>query len=394
MRSQTFSKFCIGLATAVIAAATFSVARAGIRIAVNRETPDAPSSGTRVASVTDPILNMKAYSYTIPSDWIFEGAAVQGSSCSGGVVPVFRANSPDGLTGVKAMPRLDWAWSDNANLAAKLNGSDCLPYKNTMTAQDFLKYMFVVLKVEFVKWEPVPWLAQRQTEMAAQNTQNSHSTIDIAIATVHYNINKIVIEEQIQANVRCGSNLAGMNTHINSCNAMVIREWAPLGKFNPETYKPILHSFVIEPDWQARYTAMMVQQIKDRAARAGAFLDERERAQNRQMQAQYGAFQQSQALHQKQHDDFMAVMQRGTDMSMDRANDSMNARSRVADDWCDYSLDQQKRLDPNTGLITKDSAAYNYTWVNEQGDRVQTNNINANPNGNGTGTWTMQENVH
>jgi hypothetical protein len=112
------------------------------------------------------------------------------------------------------------------------------------------------------------------------------------------------------------------------------------------------------------------------------------------MQAQYGAFQQSQALHQKQHDDFMAVMQRGTDMSMDRANDSMNARSRVADDWCDYSLDQQKRLDPNTGLITKDSAAYNYTWVNEQGDRVQTNNINANPNGNGTGTWTMQENVH
>jgi hypothetical protein len=31
--------------------------------------------------------------------------------------------------------------------------------------------------------------------------------------------------------------------------------------------------------------------------------------------------------------------------------------------------------------------------VNEQGDRVQTNNINANPNGNGTGNWTLQENV-
>jgi hypothetical protein len=47
----------------------------------------------------------------------------------------------------------------------------------------------------------------------------------------------------------------------------------------------------------------------------------------------------------------------------------MNARSRAADDWCDYSLDLQKRLDPNTGLLTKDSGAYNYTWVNEQGDR-------------------------
>jgi hypothetical protein len=112
------------------------------------------------------------------------------------------------------------------------------------------------------------------------------------------------------------------------------------------------------------------------------------------MQAQHSAFEQAQAMRQKQHEDFDASLQRGTDMSMARTQDSMNARSRAADDWCDYSLDQQKRLDPNTGLITKDSAAYNYTWVNEQGDRVQTNNINANPNGNGTGNWTLQENVH
>jgi hypothetical protein len=133
--------------------------------------------------------------------------------------------------------------------------------------------------------------------------------------------------------------------------------------------------------------------VKDRAARGRAFLDAREAAQNRQMQAQYNAFNQSQQMRQQQHDDFMAVMQRGTDMSMQRTQDSMNARGRAADDWCDYSLDQQKRLDPNTGLITKDSSAYNYTWVNETGDRVQTNNINANPNGNGTGNWTLQENV-
>jgi hypothetical protein len=78
--------------------------------------------------------------------------------------------------------------------------------------------------------------------------------------------------------------------------------------------------------------------------------------------------------------------------SMQRTAQSMNARSRAADDWCDYSLGLQKRLDPNTGLITKDSSNYNYTRVNEQGDRVQTNNINANPNGNGTGNWTLQEN--
>jgi hypothetical protein len=86
-------------------------------------------------------------------------------------------------------------------------------------------------------------------------------------------------------------------------------------------------------------------------------------------------------------------MQRGTDMSRRRTAMSMNARSRLGDDWCDYSLDLQKRLDPNTGLITRDSSNYNHTWVNEPGDRLQTNNIDANPNGNGTGSWTLQENV-
>ena len=73
--------------------------------------------------------------------------------------------------------------------------------------------------------------------------------------------------------------------------------------------------------------------------------------------------------------------------------ESANARHQAADDWCDYSLDQQKRLDPRTGEITKDSSAYSYTWVNDQGKRVQTNDVNANPNGNGTGNWTLQENV-
>ena len=105
----------------------------------------------------------------------------------------------------------------------------------------------------------------------------------------------------------------------------------------------------------------------------------------RRSKAQFNAFNQAQEMRQRQHEQFLASIQRGTDMSM--------ARHQAADDWCDYSLDQQKRLDPRTGEITKDSSAYNYTWVNDQGKRVQTNDVNANPNGNGTGNWTLQENV-
>ena len=355
-----------------------------------------PAGGTRNVSVIDPIFNMRAYSYTIPDGWLFDGAAIPGTSCGGGIVPVFRAIRPDGLVGIKGLPRMDWAWSNNPTLAKKDEQPDCLAYKKTLAAQEFMQYMIGVLKVQFVKMEPVPWLAQRQRETATQNRPGSQSTVDIAIATVNYKINKITIEEQIQVNVYCHSNSLGASgQYQNSCNAGVLRRWAPQGKLeaNQDTFKAILQSFNIDQEWQARYDQMMVQEIKDRAARDGAMLKGQMDAANRQMAAQYNQFNQSQQMRQKQHEDFLAVMQRGTDMSMNRTGEAMNARSRAADDWCDYSLDQQKRLDPNTGLITKDSSAYNYTWVNEQGDRVQTNNINANPNGNGTGNWTLQENV-
>ncbi len=356
----------------------------------------APAGGTRTVGVTDPIFNMRAYSYAVPDGWLFDGAAIPGTTCGGGIVPVFRAIRPDGLVGVKALPRMDWAWSNNPTLSQKDAATDCLAYKKALSAQDFMQYMIGVLHVQFVKLEPVPWLEQRKRETAAQNRPGSQSSVDIAIATVNYKVNKITIEEQIQVNVYCHSNSLGANgQYQNSCNGGVLRRWAPQGQLaaNQDTFKAILSSFNIDQEWQSRYDAMMVQEIKDRAARNGAMLQGQMDTANRQMAAQYNQFNQSQQMRQKQHDDFLAVMQRGTDMSMNRTGEAMNARSRAADDWCDYSLDLQKRLDPNTGQITKDSSAYNYSWVNETGDRVQTNNINANPNGNGTGNWTLQENV-
>lgn len=80
-------------------------------------------------------------------------------------------------------------------------------------------------------------------------------------------------------------------------------------------------------------------------------------------------------------------------MSMKRAADISNTNHRIADDWCDYSLDQQKRLDPRTGEITKDSSAYSYTWINEFGEHYQTNDFNDNPNGGPKGNWNIATNV-
>jgi hypothetical protein len=114
-----------------------------------------------------------------------------------------------------------------------------------------------------------------------------------------------------------------------------------------------------------------------------------------QMQAQQQQFNHDQAVRQQMHEDFMATMQRGTDMSMARTQANMNARSTAASDWVDYALDQKTVRDPNTGQINKVTSSYNNTWVDSSGKTsYQTNDVNANPNGVLPGNWTKQTVVH
>ena len=74
---------------------------------------------------------------------------------------------------------------------------------------------------------------------------------------------------------------------------------------------------------------------------------------------------------------------------------SMNARSTVASDWVNYSLDQKTVRDPNTGQVTKVSSSNSYTWLDTSGrTSYQTNDVNANPNRILQGNWTRQQQVH
>jgi len=392
-------KFKLALGTIAVLAAFTASAIAGREKEPTQPLYVAPVSaaasssdrlGTKLVTIIDPVLNMKAYSITIPANWIFEGAVFPGSSCSEGPFPVFRMSSPDGLIGIKQLPRLDWSWTDNPNHPSQ-GGADCLPYKKEMSAADMLKYMIGVLQVEFVRDEPTPDLADIQRNTAARNTPKMSFSADKARATVPYHIHKIVMEERLNVYVGC-TTFGDIGWH--TCSAGVSRAWAPQAKYNDDTFKPISRTFAVDQDWNAKRAQIAIQKLNDLSEQSMRAIKQMGDEAARRSAAQYNTFNQAQEMRQRQHEDFMVSMQRGTDMSMQRTAQSMNARSRAADDWCDYSLDLQKRLDPNTGLITKDSSAYNYTWVNEQGDRVQTNNINANPNGNGTGNWTLQENIH
>ena len=71
-------------------------------LAIHNFGATASAQATRVVTITDPVLNMQAYSLSIPANWIFDGAVVPGTSCNDGPFPVFRMMSPDGLTGVSS----------------------------------------------------------------------------------------------------------------------------------------------------------------------------------------------------------------------------------------------------------------------------------------------------
>jgi hypothetical protein len=352
----------------------------------------APAAATKVVTITDPNLNMRAYSMNIPADWLFQGIVVQGTPCAVGAFPVFRLSAPDGLTGIKMLPRLDWTWSDSRNYQPKPN-SACLPYKKEIPASEVLKYMIGVLQVQYLHDEPTPQLADLQRSFAARNSPQFQGSIDMSAARVRYHINKIEIDELLTVTVNCAAYPLLQLGWQHSCSSTTSRQWAPQGKYNAEAFKTISKSFAIDQQWNAQWNAVMAQKIRDMAEQGGQMVRAYGNAMERQRNAQHAQWEQAQDMRNRQHQEFMATLQRGTDMSMQRAAESANARQQAAGDWCDYALGVQKRMDPNTGEITRDSNAYTYTWVNQSGQRIQTNDINANPNGNGTGNWTLQQNV-
>jgi hypothetical protein len=363
-----------------------------------------PSKATKQVSIIDPVLQMEAYSFQIPADWIFEGTMVPGPSCAPVQNAVYRAVSPDGFSQSKALPGVSWQWGRTPQAFAPTQKSnDCLEWAKEVSAADFLKYMVGVLQVEFVRDEPIagPAMAQFQENIRKNNQSFAARTPpgqpvftvkgDTAAVIVRYKINATPVKEVLNAWVSCSDApqvlIPSGFGHVHTCTGMVIRNRARQG--NLEAMRPVFaaisKSVVLNQQWMQKWTATV--EAAGARVRAAGREDE---ARLLRLNAQYTAAHDVQIKQQQAMQD---VTRRGTDMAMKGANDAMNARSGIAHDWADYALDQQKRMDPNTGKITTDSNAYSYTWVNEFGERKQTNEINYNPNGLLKGNWTLQTNV-
>jgi hypothetical protein len=375
----------------------------------------APSGGTLVQYIPDPTLNnMNAFSVTIPAKWHFNGVLYQGGNCSSVPYGVFRASSPDGLSSVERLPVLAWMWGTGPMIGYQPK-NDCLPLKGPMSAQEFLKYLAATMKLNYVADEPVApeenAKAQKALQdaqavyapkYAAMNVQPPKTVRELAWATVSSQNGSFALKGRLKVMVECietqypgfKSILRGMPDRppstIDKCTAGVTYFSAPdnqYAAFIRQWDAPGMGGKA-EDAWQQAW-------IQRNNAQSQQAINNMIQQSNAQMAAQRQQFAHDQAVRQQMHEDFMATMQRGTDMSMARANQSMNARSTAASDWVDYALDQKTVMDPNTGQVSKFSSSYTSTWVDSSGrTSYQTNDPNANPNGVLQGSWTRQATVH
>jgi hypothetical protein len=388
----------IVLTVALLALAALSSAHAqtaplnGTRAPAKIPSAPAPSpvaAVTKVVTITDPVFNITAYSLSIPEKWIFQGGVVQGTSCAPEPLPVFRVAAPDGLTGVKWFPRMDWAWSDDPKLPADSLSSTCLPYKNTISAADFLKYMIGILKVAYVKDLPTPNLAALQKASAANDTALITTVVDAANFQVRYRINQIEIEEHVNAVIFCSTDKTSSNIIHHACSATLGRSWAPQGQWSEDTFAFTQHSLSIDEKWSAAVYYYSHRTAEEIARERRPSLDE---GRDRRDRARVDANLQAEALRKKQYAEFMDSINAGTRKITEDPNPAATSSIRIPDDWCDYSLDKQKVQNFMLGGSHKDPPEFNYTWVNEKGDQLQTKNLNDNPNGNATGNWTLKLN--
>jgi hypothetical protein len=373
------------------------------------------STGTAKQTIQDPSLNnMTAYTVVVPANWHFQGVLEQGAGqCVPVPFPVFRVTSPDGLSFMERMPTMAWRWGTGP--VAQQPASGCLPLTGPMPAQDFLKYLAETMKLTYAGPAAVPAdenaAAQQGLQAAeasvapkyaAEHLTPPVSTRELARANVTFQNGTFAMQGQLAVTVDCSeTHFAGMKSIlrgipdrpesvVHQCQASTRYVTAPVNQFQSvvATWNAKGMGATGDMQWQQAWVNRNQQQANQAMAQI--------RAQTQAaMQASAQKFQHDMAVQQNMHDQFMATMQRGTDMSMARTADSMNARSTAASDWVDYSLDQKTVMDPGTGQVSKVSSAYNYTWVDSSGKTsFQTNDANANPNGTMQGTWTRQQTVH
>lgn len=354
--------------------------------------------GMQTATIHDPGMDMDAFTVPYPAKWHFQGTVLQGTSCTSIPMAVYRAFSPDGLSEIERMPRVDWRWGTGGPGGQPPAG--CAPFKQVMTAKEVLQYTSAILKVEYVRDLPVApekaaayrqGLAATANGPAGNGMKRFPDEGDLASALVRFKNGSFTMEGRLEGQVRCQHTQMGPANRlwdIHVCWANLKYTHAPDAQFNAvSAISDDVHENIVQ-QWLSAYLA-------EQARRGQAMLKNQIDRNNAQMTAQQEQFERGQAMRQRQSDEFNATLARGTQMSMNQATQIANSNHTITSDWTDYSLDRQTVRDPNTGQISKVSSTYSYTWLDESGKvAFQTTDANADPNGSLKGNWTRQQVVH
>jgi len=354
--------------------------------------------GMQTATIHDPGMDMDAFTVPYPAKWHFQGAVLQGTSCTNIPMAVFRVFSPDGLSEIERMPRVDWRWGTMPPGGKPPVG--CVPFKDVMTAKQILQYTSAILKVEYVQDLPVApekVAAYRQAlapiagAPAGYGMKRFPDEGDLASALVRYKNGSFTMEGRLDAQVRCQHTQMGPANRLwdlHVCWANLKYAHAPAAQFNAVSAMSDDVRENIVQQWLSAY-------LTEQARQGQEMLNNQMKTNNARMAAQREQFERGQAMRQRQNDEFNATLARGTQMSMNQAAQVANSNHTITSDWTDYSLDQQTVRDPNTGQVSKVSSTYSYTWLDGSGKvAYQTTDPNADPNGALKGNWTRQQVVH
>jgi hypothetical protein len=375
--------------------------------AQDMETP----AGMQKGLIKDPVFNnIDAYEVFYPAGWHFQGILLQGTKCKAVPFPVFRAASRDGLTVLERLPQVDLVYGNNPDINTAQ--SDCHRLAGPMSLQEYLSHLAHTMQVDYVADEPVPQelidqanklsaavMQSFAAQYKAAGMQQPQETVQLARAIVRYKNGSFTIKGFLAGTMDCTTvqrhttPRSPLFTTTTTCTVNVRYEHAPEDKYegmiallDPRT----TGSLALSP-WMKVWTAnndhqteINIHQIQRQGAQIVA-----------NVQAQGEQFRQSQAVRQRENEDFNAALRRGTDISMHDTGVSMYARQSAVSDMVNYALAQQSVRDPSTGQLTNVSSSQSYTWTDSSSrNAYQTNYSNDNPNGSIPGTWTLQTVTH
>jgi len=321
--------------------------------------------GTRVEYIKDETLNnMDAIPVKFPASWKFQGVLFQPGNCVTRAYSVWRATSPDGKTFFERMPVLGWTYGTGP-ISGRMPKDGCLPMKGAMSAQDFAKYMAGTLHVQLVEANPLPDAVRAALE---QDAQQRHEKAEGATATVQFTNGSTPMKGMLKVVLRCTESsfaaprvlaytpgqgahpvTSGSGSTIDHCEANVAYMASPESQFSnlvQQWSAPDMGAGMGTEAWQEAWTQRSIQNTQ---RQTNAFIN----ASNNRFNAEQEGYRRQAAVQQQMHNEFMNTMQRGTDMSMQRTADSMNARSTATSDWVDYALDRKTVMDTSNGQIYK-----------------------------------------